>query len=403
LDGTYNLKVVASTAKSQKELSKQVVVNNELLKLDFAENLTIGLTDIIVTDSAGGILNNIKFPFYGKKILYPKSFYNGKTIHIINVFDFGQFSAIKCDLYIKRGSTWKTTSEVNNKGSFKEADLRFKNFPSFENIAYGTAFGYDYHSLKTLSDTTNAYKRKYYYAINSKLFVQLERNNKAYHHFFDIAPNSNLISADLAQVTKESKSRSISVPGESGNLWIRGKLKDSPFYYRLTTKAFSGTTTKYFYPDDMIDQYLSHITFLKNGWSYSFLYNDILPETVEPMDIKANWQNSTIKNINCKVEGKYDYYTLAYYARDNSLLTYFGVTSTRDIGSFKFPDISKITNVKSSDIEKLVLDYCYVYQLKTFNSKLLPFDHQIDSYNAATYPFKVAVWYNPERGPTILY
>jgi len=402
-DGTYTLKAVAYTKDSKTfETSKEVVIDNALIKLDFQGYISIGLTDIIVTDTKGKILSNIKFPYFGQQNLYSTSYCNEKKINVINVFKSGNIQIIKCDLNIAKGTTWQVKDTPPTGESLYPIKIKLNNIPAFNNINFSTGEMVG-GSLSSLADTALAYEYNYYYGASKKLLVQLEHHDKAHYEFFDIANGSTSINADISNLKNESAYKNTMVNGESGRLWISAKLnKDLSGYTRISEKTFYTKNINYFYPDVTVADYTSYIQFINNGWAYNYLYKSLLQKNIEPMDVNASMPSTAINSINCNVNGKFDYFTMTYLSEDYNDLVYFSVTSSTDIKNYKLPDLSSIVAINPVAFNKLKFRDLYIYDLDHFNAKLLPFDSQYSFSDRATNPVKIAQKFTPGFGPNVL-
>lgn len=401
-DGSYALKIVVYTTDNKKyEVSRNLQINNALLKLDMPRNYSVGLTDIIITDKAGNILSNIKFPVSGNEILYPKDYFSSDNINVINVFKWGSLTAVKCDLQVKRGSSWQVIDQSGGY-SVSSISVRLKNIPKFDYVYYSAASGSE-SFLNNISDTTSVFSRNLYYNPNNKLLVQLEKDNKAYYDFFDIKSGDKLITPDISNLKQESTARNISINGKDASLWISAKFdKALPYYNRICRKDFTGTTATYFYPGIKVDQYTSEVAFTNNGWRYNYLYKSLLPETIEPMNLSLNSFVTNPKSVSCDISGKFNYYTMDFYSTKSDATFFYSVTSCTAIKEFKMPDISSLISYNSFDFDNLEYAHLYVYDQDKFNPKILPYVDQFSLLDIGTVPVKIAQHFNPKFNYNIL-
>jgi hypothetical protein len=348
-NGNYKLKAIAydNTGK-QTQIALDVIVKNILITLEIDPKVNGLYSNVmyIVSDSAGNILNSIKYNGTDKYIaLAAAHAYLKDKFSIFEVkTDLTSQTFITSYLNIPRRSVWDLRGiTINTNPSFAATNLSFTNIPAFSRITISTdEFGLTFTTPSSISTVTN-----YGLSPTGKQLVQyVDNNNNGHFGFFSIDTTKTSTIMNLADsVFNTSVKKTITISGATNvNFSIYGRSdKNYDSYYTLDNAYTQGTNLNYFYPDgNYLTDFKSNIYYNQNGWTYTNVYNSLIPQTITPFGTTASVNNKTLSGFNFTSQGSFDYYSVNF--ADASARIFIRVFSTSAYHSFQFPDILKLTN-----------------------------------------------------------
>ncbi|HVW13976.1 MAG TPA: Ig-like domain-containing protein [Mucilaginibacter sp.] len=353
-NGNYKLKAIAyDNAGKETQMSLDVIVSNILVTLVIDPKINSIYSNIvyIVTDSAGNILNSVKYNGESNIAIassHPNlnsrcSVFEIKTAPSSQTYITGYMT-------IPKGSVWdlRGITEINPPHWYN-ASLNFTNFPAFSSMTISTdELGFSFGSPQQVANITN-----YGFSSTTKEYVQyVDLNNNGHYGFFPLDTNATSITMNLADSTfSNSIKKSLTINGASNiNLILYGRWNKNYYSYYLLDNAYSSNSNlTYFYPDgNYLSDYISNVYYEQNGWVYSTDYTSLPPDAIIPFGTTATINNNTLNSFSFTPQGSFDYYSATFSdVTDKAFATIY---STSAFTSFKFPDILKLTNIANASL-----------------------------------------------------
>jgi hypothetical protein len=375
VNGTYKIKTVATyDGGKQVEVSLNVVVKNILMTLETDPKVNSIYTNVmyIVTDSAGNLLNNIKYNGTDRIIEVAASHpYIKNRFSVFEVkTDINSQTFITGYMSIPRGSTWNLRGISENLNPvLSGANINFTNTPVFNRMTISSdLFGRTYTALPvTIS----------YYGTSptGKLLVQyVDNSSNGYYGFFNIDTTKSSTTMSLRDsIFKASIKQTASVSGGATdvNFNIYGKSdKNYDSFYVIDNGFYQGGNFTYFYPDgNYLTDFKSQVYYHQNGWTYSYTYKSLIPQAIAPFGTTANISNKTLNGFSFTAQGNLDYYSVNF--NNTPAKAYIKIYSTSAYRSFQFPDILKLTNLSAVSLADFKISSFSLFKTTGFDEKKL--------------------------------
>ncbi|HTD41481.1 MAG TPA: Ig-like domain-containing protein [Mucilaginibacter sp.] len=396
-NGNYKLKAIAyDNVGKQTQATLDVVVHNILVTLlvDPKINSLYGNIMYIVTDSAGSVLNSIKYNGTDNYIAVAATHPDIKSR--CSVFevktDINAQTYVTAYMSIPKGSSWNLrgiTPHINP--SFAATNLSFTNIPAFTRMTISSdAFGITYTSPSTIPYITN-----YGLTPTGKQLVQyVDNNNNGYYAFFNVDTTKQSTSFNLGDSTfHPSIKKTITINGAtSGNSYLYGRSDlNYESYYAIDINSFQGSTFSYFYPDGgYLTDYKSSIYYIQNGWTYINVYAGLLPQNITPFGTTSNITSNSLSSFTFSSQGGLDYYSVNFWdAIDKANITVF---NTAAHPAFQFPDILKLTNLSNAPISNFKIHSFTMYKTPGFDETKL-FYYSPNDFPSLSLPSQSATQY----------
>jgi hypothetical protein len=373
VNGTYVLKGVAYDGNGNKtEVSISVTIKNILITLNIKPSIYIGYTtNYVVSDSLGNILQTVKYNGTDTVLeLSADRPYLGQRFNVfevragVNTYIAGYFN-------IERNGAWNLKPIVPKLSSvYSTNNITFSKVPQFSRItASSDVFGLTFNNLTDLSNVTN-----YGFSPTGKEFVQwVDNNNNGFNNFFNIDPANKNINIDLSLPAQPSIKTTVNLPpgGINGYGTLYGRTDINYDLYYLVDQAYSsGASFDYFRPaGTYLKNYGCIVSYQKNGWLFTNVIADIIPQTIPPFNVGATILNSSLPAFNFTSQGDFDYYNLNFSNAANK--TYISLYSTPGYHSFKFPDILKLGQAPNLTVNDFKLFSIGLYSTLGFKNNQL--------------------------------
>lgn len=396
-NGNYKLKAIAyDNAGKQTQVTLDVVVHNVLVTLlvDPHINSIYSSVIYIVTDSAGTVLNSIKYNGTDKYIEVTATHPNLKTrccAFEVKTYSFNGQTYITAYMNIPKGSVWNLRGITENLDpKISNAKIYLTDVPSFSRLTTSSdLYGFTYTNATDIRNGTN-----FLFSRTGKQYVQyIDNSGNGHYHFFDVdTVNKNNIIDLAANQFQPSIKKSVSVNGAAPvNLTLYGKSdKNYDDYYLLDSYYVNGSNLSYFYPDGTyITNYTSNIYYTQNGWNYSNVYTDLPPQTIAPFGTMATITSSSLSPFSFSVQGTLDYYSASFYSVANN--AYIAIYSPSAYKTVQFPDILKLTSLSGVPLSNFKITSFSMYKTPGFDeSKLF---YYTNDYPGLVIPSQAAIKY----------
>ena len=392
INGNYKLKGIAyDNAGKQTQTTFDVIVHNILVTLEIDPHINSIYTNMmyIVTDSAGTVLNSIKYNGTDKYIAVAATKPNLKnrcsTFEVKT--DISGLTYITAYMNVPKGSVWNLRGITENLDpKLSNAQISFVDVPSYSRIITSSDL---YGFPNNISNITN-----YLFSTTGKEYVQyVDNSGNGHYHFFgvDTIHKNNIIDLAANQFQTSIK-RNVAVNGATSvNISLYGKTdKNYDDYYLLDDNYFNGSNLSYFYPDGTsITNYISAVYYTQNGWNYNNIYTDLPPQTIAPFSTTATITNNSVSSFSFTAQGSLDYYSAEF--SDLTDKADIAVYSPSPYNSFQFPDILKLTNLAGVPFSNFKIFSFTMYKTPGFNeSKLF---YYTDEYPGLVMPSQSAIKY----------
>jgi len=396
-DGNYKLKAIAyDNSGKQTQVALDVVINNVLVTLIIDPHINSIYTNIIyiVTDSAGNLLNSVKYNGTDKviKIGSTKPNLNTRCSVFEVKTDPSPQTYVTGYMTIPKGSAWDLTgiTEVQP-DKYYNSSLTFTNLPSFTRMTISTdEGGFTFNTPEAVGNITN-----YGFSSTTKEFVQyVDANNNGHYGFFPLDIMQSNIAMNLADSTfNNSVKKTISIPGATSiNVSLYGRWNKSFYsYYVLDNTFYQNANATYFYPDgNYLTDYISSVYYVQNGWTYWNDYSSLPPDAVAPFGTTVTINNNTLGSFDFTAQGAFDYYNAVFSDAANRI--YVSINSPAAYTSFRFPNILGLTNIANEPLNNLKPYTFTLFKVPGFNERKLIY-YNTNEYPAYTLPSQSATKY----------
>jgi hypothetical protein len=328
----------------------------------------------IVTDSAGTVLNSIKYNGTDKYIVVTATHPNLKSrcsAFEVKTNSFGGQTYITAYMNIPKGSVWNLRGITENLDpKISNAKINLTNIPSFSRLTTSSdLYGFTYTNATDIGNVTN-----FLFSRTGKQYVQyIDNSGNGHYHFFDVDTiNKNNIIDLAANNFQPSIKKTITANGATSiNIYLSGKSdKNYDDYYLLDSYYVNGPGLSYYYPDGTyITNYTSQVDYTQNGWNYSNVYTGLPPETIAPFGTTAAVVSSSLSPFSFSAQGTLDYYSASFYSASNN--AYIAIYSPSAYKSVQFPDILKLTNLSGVSINNFKIVSFSMYKTPGFDESKL--------------------------------
>lgn len=373
LNGIYTLKGVAYDASGNKtEASISVTIKNILITLHIQPSIYVGYnTNYVVSDSLGNILQTVKYN--GVDTLLELSSDRPYLGQRFNVFEIraGTYTYIAGYFNIDRNASWNLKAIVPKLSSIYSTNkITFSNVPQFSRItASSDVVGLTFRNLTDLSSFTN-----FGFSPTGKEFVQwVDNNNNGFNNFFNIDTANKNINIDLSAPAQTSVKTTVNLPpgSISGNFTLYGRTDINYDLYYLVDQGYTqGVSFDYFRPaGSYLKSYGSIVSYENNGWLFTNVIADLIPQTIPAFNVSATIINSNLSAFSFTTQGEFDYYNLNF--SNPAYKTYISLYSTPGYTSFKFPDILKLGQAPNLTVNDFKLFSIGLYSTPGFKNNRL--------------------------------
>jgi len=376
-NGNYKLKAIAyDNAGKQTQATLDVVVHNVLVTLLIDPHINSIYSSVmyIVTDSAGAVLNSIKYNGTDKYIYVTTTHPDPKSrCSVFEVKDYSLIGQTYITAYmnIPKGSVWNLRGVTENLDpKISNAKINLANIPSFSRLTTSSdLYGFTYSNITDIGNVTN-----FLFSRTGKQYVQyVDNSGNGYYHFFDVdTVNKNNTIDVTANNFQPSIKKTITANGATSiNVYLNGKSdKNYDDYYLLDSYHVNGPGLSYCYPDGAyITNYTSQVSYAQNGWNYSNVYVDLPPETIAPFGTTATITSNSLSQFSFTAQGTLDYYSTNFYSASNNVQLV--IYSPSAYKSIQFPDILKLTNLSGVPLSNFKLTAFSMYKTPGFDESKL--------------------------------
>ncbi|MDO3625988.1 Ig-like domain-containing protein [Mucilaginibacter sp. BT774] len=376
-NGNYKLKAIAyDNSGKQTQTTLNVVVHNVLVTLLIDPHINSIYSSVmyIVTDSAGTVLNSIKYNGTDKYIYVTTTHPDPKSR--CSVFEVKNYSLvgqtyITAYMNIPKGSVWNLRGVTENLDpKISNAKINLANIPSFSRLTTSSdLYGFTYTNTADIRNVTN-----FLFSRTGKQYVQyIDNSGNGHYHFYDVdTVNKNNVIDLAANIFQSSITKTITANGATSiSVYLNGKSdKSYDDYYLLDSYSVNGPGLSYYYPDGTyITNYTSLVSFTQNGWNYSNVYLDLPPETIAPFGTIATITSSSLSQFSFTTQGTLDYYSANFYSASNN--AQLSIYSPSAYKSIQFPDILKLTNLSGAPLSNFKLTAFSMYKTPGFDESKL--------------------------------
>lgn len=379
----YNLGVVANTGGLEIILSPFVRVDESVSSstLVTIEASPFWNTDkstyFVATDELGNILNEVKFikntsSFKIVNETFTKDRFNLFQINVSSESNVAR--QIVGYMQIKRGSTLRKPRSYNSDPNITEPlKVHLKNGTSFDKLSIAT--DQNLQVFKSLSDTIG---KLFSFSNDSRIWVQMLKNNQVSYNFFDIAKGVKNYDIDLAQVNRTPNMVSMTSPGANFGVSVIAK-KDKTKEYRYNFGQINAQFNQidYYYPTESFQEYVTSYSYTIGNFDYSIINTGAtIPAQAPSFPATFTVTGTTMKNFKPSPSGQFSYYTAHFEGTDGG--QFFAVDlfspSEANFSTFKFPDFAKYLEVSSLDLDVLKLKSVTLRQQDGYSEKLFPYN-----------------------------
>jgi hypothetical protein len=361
LEPSYDKKIqAASNAVNKKALVtiKTKYRNTNGLKVYF-----------IVADTAGNILDSVEDNGLGGDYFLTSIVpISGKKVNVIQILKWSDGrTRVKVYANVPKGGTYSDYQEIvtTYPPFLAPVKIHFTNLSSFNNLNFST----DYYgaSLTRVSDTSWHNNFSYPLTNQSKILVQLQKGEQAFHNYYDIKPGQ-IQTLDLKDCIIPSRSGVIATPGGHGNVNISGKESEGfVTKYHFGTSYYQGSSLKYFYPKEYAEYFVQH-SYVKNNIQFNQAnIQKKFPVKIEEFDASLSVENKSFNNFKATLSGDYDYSRADFYSSTAS----FEVNLPRGYNGFKLPDLSEYISIPAP--QNLQLSSLTMSKIDGFSVQAMPY------------------------------
>ena len=351
-------------------------VDSTLITIDFARYSMLGdQVHFIIADEDGTIIKSVEYkdgtsPFK----IYSKSQFDKERVNVFMVSipsEKSSIASVFAYLQVKKGGIWTNrNTEKPQKPHTLPLKIQIKPGSIFDKMTFST----DMLGGGPLStaDTAFVNSQQYPYSDDSKIFVQVKKNNQVLYNFLDITKGTKDFILDVAQCTKISSSKIITNPGTDLQM-LSYAIPDTNFrnWYHLGSGRSFSNQLEYFYPSETFQKYWTLIIYDKNDLSYWHSFFDTeIPDKVEPFDIAFSIGGEYLTSFKPKVTGKFDYYDARFNNQNpRTFVTSIHSPSSAHYSDIKFPDFSKCIKSMKFDFSTQKITEFNVHQIDNFDEK----------------------------------
>jgi len=321
----------------------------------------------VLADEEGTILNSVKYiTGYNQIKIGSKIPYNKERVNIFMInkpVETNVAPGITAYLHVKTGSIWNLVKLYQGGAPTYPLKVDFKNLPAFSWLTFSTDL---YGSTTTAANLASTLENlPLSFRDSSKLFVQIEKGDKAYYNFFELPKGTQNFTVDISQVVKPSNGKTINFPVRENN-YIRvvaKKIKNGSSGYQLTQKSFSETSGMIFQPQEKFQEYETNFRYNKNGFYYSDLYiGPEIPDKIEPFDVTYAVKGTSLNDFVPTFTGEFDFYLAQFSNLDGSAYVSLISPSTGDHSKNTLPDLSGIVELPEMDWNNYKLRFLRMYE-----------------------------------------
>ncbi|MXV50236.1 hypothetical protein GS399_04575 [Pedobacter sp. HMF7647] len=222
-----------------------------------------------------------------------------------------------------------------------------------------------------IPDSTSLKIQNYSYSSDSKLYLQVKKNNITQYDFFDIQKGSKNIIINPDKCSKTPVQKTIMMGGtECGvSIYARpNKLYNDG--YRVYEGNTMGDRIDIFIPKEKFETYAVFMSCIKNSLTYINTYNKPeIPSSFIPINASAKIGGSYLSDIDISIKGTYSYYS-AFFNNQSFSLNILS-PSTAKYFKYKLPDFSNFFDAFTYNSTDLKFSGLYIYEKENFNERKL--------------------------------
>jgi hypothetical protein len=329
----------------------------------------------LIADDTGKILNSLKYDQGSSpvKLVSKEPYLKDRLSVFLLSRPLNSSAPPRIDAYmnVKRGSTWTLTHRsLPNKHHNSPRAVNLLSIPSFDMMAFSTDV--QGNTIRTVQDISTFNGQRYAFSDDSKVFFQVENQEKAFYHFFDISTVGSTLDIDPALCTTPSLSKKIYLPAD-GEIQVYAK-KDKGYseHYFFGQKRILGGLGNYFYPDEAFEEYYTLLTFDLNGTFYANSYiGPSIPETTSPMTVSLEPNGRSLDTFRPTFLNKFDYYQAAFES-GNLRMEVFAPSTAVSL-PLAYPDIAAFEGFSEFNATALVLRSFEAFQYDGFAENKLTY------------------------------
>ena len=332
---------------------------------------------LVATDSSGNIISEVKTQIGTSvyKLYTPKIYSNARlNVYEIDVpTDPTAQPIILGYLQIKKGSIYDTSVGSSTPSNYP-LNIHFKNASAFDQLTLSTDL--QSNSITNIADTVQY--RNLAYSNNSKIWLQIQKNNKTLYNFFDVTKGTHDLNIDFNQCNKVPQVRNMTAPGSFFSMYVYAKPNKNNIEEYFFGQGFTlSNTLSYYYPTETFEQYSTRISYyLNSARQYTFVnVGATVPTQIDTYNADFKNTGSSLADYKTTVSGSYDYYMANFIGNNisNSIYIELYSPSVANYRNYKLPDFSKYIDKKYLDPTKIVFQNFMLSQVDGFNESKLPY------------------------------
>ncbi len=330
----------------------------------------------VASDADGNIISEIKHDGVSSivKITAPKSFKQDR----FNFFriDVSKFSGLKSSvtayLQIKKGSVYHDNPVTSlPQKPLRDISFHLKNVIGFNNLLAST----DFFSFTIPRPADTIIKLPYPASTESKLLVQIKKDNGYFYNFYDATtngPNADVdINVDMDKLTKAATLKNITSAGSNLAIKVYGRPdKSYRNAYDFGTTTTTGSQLNYYYPTESFAEYVTSFHYDINNAHYNIITStETVPDKAPMFDAVINTKATNLKSFTPAYSGIADYYLAVFENNPTTpdFRVYLFSPIKANYANVKLPNLAKYAGFEVFDPAHLSLKSFILYQSDGFN------------------------------------